>query len=105
MPSLGHRRPLLRHVALAALVALALGALLLESGQVPHLHEDGTPGLYNEQHVFATLLGTRSGVATLPAAPAAALVALLVGLIVLFEGPDLAVAGTRHAGPRAPPAR
>ena len=105
MQSLGHRRPLLRHLALAALVALALGALVVESGQLPHLHEDGTPGLYNEQHVFAALLGTRSGVATLPAAPAAVLLALLVGLVVLFEGPLVVAAVTRHAGPRAPPAR
>ena len=77
MQSLLRRRPLLRRVALVAVLALALGALVVESGQVPHLHGDGTAGLYNEQHVFAAL----------------------------FEGPLRAVAVVRHAGPRAPPAR
>ena len=105
MQSLLLRRPLLRRVALVAVLALALGALVVESGQVPHLHGDGTAGLYNEQHVFAALLGTLSGVATLPAAPVTAPIALLVGLVALFESPLRAVAVVRHAGPRAPPAR
>jgi hypothetical protein len=99
------KRRLLHRVALLALAAVALGAIVVESGQLPHLHGDGTLGLYNEQHVFATLLGTRSGVATLPTVPAAVPLAVLVGLVALFEGPLRAVAAARHAGPRAPPAR
>ncbi len=105
MQRLLHRRPLLRRVAFVAVLALALGALVIESGQIPHLHGAGTVGLYNEQHVFAALLGTLSGVATLPVAPITAPLALLVGLVALFEGPLRAVAVVRNAGPRAPPSR
>jgi hypothetical protein len=86
------------------LLALALGALLVESAQLPHLHDDDTAGLYNERHVLATLVATFSG-AALPEAPAATLLTVLAGLVVFLEGARLAVAAPRHAAPRAPPLR
>jgi hypothetical protein len=100
------RRSLLARATLLVLMALALGGLLVENGQLLHLHggSEGS-GLYNEQHVLATVLATPSGGAPLPEAPAAALVAVLAGLIALFEGIRRSVAAALHAGPRAPPVR
>jgi hypothetical protein len=99
------RRSLLVRASLLVLLALALGGLLVENGQVLHVHADESAGLYNEQHVLATLLATLSGGAPLPEAPAAALLAVLAGLIALFEGVRRSVAAARHAAPRAPPVR
>jgi hypothetical protein len=98
------RRPSLVLAAHLVLAALALGGLLVECAQLPHLHGDDTAGLYNEQHVLATLLATFSG-AALPEAPAATLLAVLAGLVALLEGVRLSVAAPRHAAPRAPPLR
>jgi putative copper export protein len=100
------RRSLLARVPLLVLMALALGGVLVENGQLLHVHggNDGA-ALYNEQHVLATLLATPSGGAPLPEAPATVLLAVLAGLIVLFEGVKRSVAAARHAAPRAPPVR
>ena len=100
------RRSLLARATLLVLVTLALGGVLVENGQLLHVHggHEGA-GLYNEQHVLATLLATPSGGAPLPEAPAAALLAVLAGLIALFEGVPRSAAAARHAAPRAPPVR
>ncbi|HTK90921.1 MAG TPA: hypothetical protein VL948_11760 [Verrucomicrobiae bacterium] len=96
----------LRHVTLLALVALTLGALVLEDAQLLHLHGgDRQAGLYNEQHVLATLFATSSNGAPVPAATAAALLVVLAGAIALPEDVRLAASAARHAPPRAPPAR
>ena len=99
-------RPPLRQLTLLALFVLTLGALVLEDAQLLHLHGgDRQAGVYNEQHVLATLFATSSSGAPLPAAGAAALLAVLAGFIALFEDVRLAASAARHASPRAPPAR
>lgn len=96
----------LRHVTLLALVALTLGALVLEDAQLLHLHGgDRQAGLYNEQHVLATLFATSSNGAPVPAVTAPALLVVLAGAIALPEDVRLAASAARHAPPRAPPAR
>jgi hypothetical protein len=96
----------LRQLTLLALVALTLGALLLEDAQLLHLHGgDRQAGLYNEQHVLAALFATSSSGAPLPAAAAAALLVILAGFIALPEDVRLAAPAARHAAPRAPPVR
>lgn len=96
----------LRQLTLLALVALTLGALVLEDAQLLHLHGgDRQAGLYNEQHVLATLFATSSSGAPLPAAAAATLLVVLAGFIALPEGVRLAAFAACHASPRAPPTR
>jgi len=98
-------RPLLRQVTLLALVALTLGALVLEDAQLLHLHGgDRQAGLYNEQHVLASLFATSSSGAPLPTA-AAALLIVLAGFIGLPEDVRRSSSAARHASSRAPPAR
>ena len=95
-----------RHLTLLALVALTLGALVLEDAQLLHLHGgDRQAGVYNEQHVLATLFATSSSGAPLPTAASAALLVVLAGFIALPEDVRLAASAARHASPRAPPAR
>jgi hypothetical protein len=98
------RRSSIVLAARLVLAALAVGGLIVESAHLPHLHGDETSGLYNEQHVLATLLATVSG-AALPEAPAAILLAVLAGLVALLEGVRPSVAAARHAASRAPPLR
>jgi hypothetical protein len=94
-----------RHLTLLALVALTLGALVLEDAQLLHLHGgDRQAGLYNEQHVLATLFATSSSGAPLPAV-AAALLIVLAGFIGLPEYVRRSSSAARHASSRAPPAR
>jgi hypothetical protein len=99
------RRSLLARATLLVLMALALGGLLVENGHLLHVHGDESTGLYNEQHVLTTLLATPSGGAPLPEAPAAALLAVLAGLIAFFAGVRRSATAARHAAPRAPPVR
>ena len=96
----------LRQLSLLALVVLTLGALVLEDAQLLHLHGgDRQAGLYNEQHVLATLFATSSSGAPLPTAAASALLAVLAGFIALPEDVRRSTSAARHASPRAPPAR
>ena len=101
-----HARLRLRQLTMLALVALTLGALTVEDAQLLHLHGgDRQAGIYNEQHVLATLFATSSSGAPPPAAAAGALLVLLAGFIALPEDVRLAASAARHASPRAPPAR
>ena len=89
----------------AVLVAIGLVALLVTGGQLAHIHESETLGLYNEEHVVQGLAAlTNAG--PLPEAPTAAYLLLLVVVAaVVREALCLAVPAARHAAPRAPPAR
>jgi hypothetical protein len=60
----------LRFAATVLLIALVAIALLLKPNLAPHLHQSDTAGVYNEEHVLASLefLG---GDAPLPDAPSA----------------------------------
>jgi hypothetical protein len=96
----------LRQLTLLALVALTLGALVLEDAQLLHLHGgDRQAGVYNEQHVLATLFATSSSGAAPPAVAVATLLVVLAGFIALPEDVRLAASAARHASPRAPPSR
>ena len=92
----------LRLAAIALLLALVAVALPLRAGQPRHLHQAPSAGLYNEEHVLASLefLG---GDVPLPDGPPTDLVALIV--VPCPSGPT-----ARHADPvasladsRAPP--
>lgn len=92
----------LRAVSLALLLALVAIALPLKAGQLRHLHQASSAGLYNEEHVLASLefLG---GDVPLPDGPPADFVALVAAPCA--PGPV-----GRHADPlasladsRAPP--
>lgn len=93
-----------RSLGVAVLVAVGLVAFLVSGGQLSHIHESDTLGLYNEQHVVQGLAALTNG-APLPDAPAAAYLLLVVATALLVEGLRLAVPAARHAAPRAPPVR
>lgn len=93
-----------RSLGLAVLVAVGLVALLVSGGQVRHVHESDTPGLYNEQHVVEGLAALTNA-APLPDAPAAAYLLIVVATAAIVEALRLAVPAARHAAPRAPPVR
>ena len=93
-----------RSLGFAVLVAIGLVAFLVSGGQLSHIHQSGTLGLYNEQHVVQGLAALTNG-APLPDAPAAAYLLLVVPTAAIVEGLRLAVPAARHAAPRAPPVR
>lgn len=84
--------------------AIGLVAFLVAGGQLSHIHQSSTLGLYNEQHVVQGLAALTNG-APLPDAPAAAYLLLVVATAAIVEGLRLAVPAARHAAPRAPPVR
>ena len=91
-----------RRVGLVVLLAVALVTLLVEGGQLRHVHETETLGLYNEQHVVQGLAALTHA-APLPDAPAAAYLLIVVAAATLVEALHLAVPAARDAAPRAPP--
>lgn len=91
-----------RIAAIVVLFVLVAVALPLRAGQPRHLHQATSAGLYNEEHVLASLEFVGGGV-PLPDGPPSGLVALVV-----FPCP--AGPAERHADPvasladsRAPP--
>lgn len=93
-----------RRVGLVVLLAVALVTLLVQGGQLRHVHESDTLGLYNEQHVVQGLAALTHA-APLPDAPAAAYLLMVVAAAALVEAVRLAVPAARHPAPRAPPVR
>jgi hypothetical protein len=91
----------LRLAAAALLLALVAVAVPLKGSR--HLHEAPSAGLYNADHVLASLefLG---GDGPLPELPAAAAPAPVVAACVLAGGASPAAPPIRLAGSRAPPA-
>jgi hypothetical protein len=77
---------------------------MVEGGQLAHIHESDTLGLYNEQHVVQGLAALTHA-APLPDAPAAAYLLIVVATAAVVEALRVAVPAARHASPRAPPAR
>ena len=98
-------RPLgsLRLAAAALLLALVTVTLPLKATHPRHLHEASTVGLYNEDHVLASLefLG---GDGPLPDLPAAVSLALITAAGALPRRPRPVAPALRLAGSRAPPA-
>jgi hypothetical protein len=90
-------------LAAALLFALAVVTLPLKASHPRHVHDAASAGLYNEDHVLASLefLG---GDGPLPDRPAAATLALIAAACGLPRRARPAVPARRLAGSRAPPA-
>jgi hypothetical protein len=100
---MSHHRPgSLRTVALALLLALVAVALPLRIGLARHVHQATSAGLYNEEHVLASL-EFRGGDAPLPARPPSELVALVVGAWAPAPADRLADPVSSRTDSRAPP--
>ena len=99
-------RPLQRLTRAAPflLLSLAVAALVLSGGSLPHVHGPDHPGLHNEEHDLSYLatFGSAGPVSDAPAVVPLALVVLL-GVIQMASQP--AAAPKRHADFRAPPVR
>jgi hypothetical protein len=98
-------RPLgsLRLAAAALLLALVAVTLPVKASYPRHVHEASTAGLYNEDHVLASLefLG---GDGPLPDLPAAVSLALITAACARARRIRPAAPALRLAGSRAPPA-
>jgi hypothetical protein len=93
----------IRLAAAALLLALVAITLPLKGSHPRHLHEASTAGLYNEDHVLASLefLG---GDGPLPELPAAGSLILVVAACALATRARPGAPPVRLAGSRAPPA-
>jgi hypothetical protein len=95
----GYRLAVVRAVFAAA--TLALLALVVQGGTVPHLHDAPGVGLYNHDHDL-TALATSSGAAPIPDAPGVPLALVLVAALLLIA-PRPLKAPRSVADSRAPP--
>jgi len=84
------------------LLVLVSLAVPLEASQPLHVHEAGTAGLYNEEHVLASL-DSLSGDLPLPDAGPAVFVALVTSAWVLAPGARLSAPVPSLSDSRAPP--
>ena len=91
-------RPLMA-VLLLLLVSLAVP---FEAGQPLHLHEAGTPGLYNEWHVLA-ILDSLSGAVPMPDTPWAVLITVIAAACALGPGVRPSAPLLSLSDSRAPP--
>ena len=91
-------RPLIA-VLLLLLVSLAVP---FEASQPLHLHEAGTPGLYNEWHVLATL-DSLSGGGPMPEGPSAVLITVIAAACALGQGVRPSAPLVSLSDSRAPP--
>jgi len=94
--------PRARAVMAGLLLVLVSLAVPLEASQPLHIHEAGTAGLYNEEHVLASL-DQVSGDLPLPDAGPSVFVALVAGPCPLARGARLAAPGASLSDSRAPP--
>jgi hypothetical protein len=84
------------------LLALVSLVVPLETSQVPHVHEAGTTGIYNEEHVLASL-DSLLGDLPLPGAGSAAFVTLVASACLLAGGARLSAPALSLSDSRAPP--
>ena len=94
--------PRARAVMATLLLVLVSLAVPLEASQPLHVHEAGTAGLYNEEHVLASL-DSLSGDLPLPGAGPAVFVALVASPCPLAGGARLAAPSPSLSDSRAPP--
>jgi hypothetical protein len=94
--------PRARATMAALLLVLVSLAVPLEASQPLHVHEAGTAGLYNEEHVLATL-DSLSGDLPLPGARPAVFAALVASACHLARGARLSAPVLRVSDSRAPP--
>lgn len=97
VPSPQRRAPLL-----VGLFVLAVLAMLLQDGSIPHLHLASQPGLYNHDHDLGSLATVGSGL--VPDVPAAVLLVAAVLVVALARPAPPESAPIGHADSRAPPA-
>jgi hypothetical protein len=91
-----------RAVMVTLLLLLVSLAVPLEASQPLHLHEAGTAGLYNEEHVLRTL-DSVLGDLPLPDARLAVFIALVTGACLTAGGARLSAPPLALADSRAPP--
>ncbi len=99
---IGSRHSMFRVTTAILVLVLASLAVPLEASQPLHLHKSGVAGLYNEEHVLASL-DSLSADAPLPVAPSAVCITLVVGASVLAGGARLSALLPSLAESRAPP--
>jgi hypothetical protein len=98
------RRRFVLHPVSLELASLALLGFVLAVASLPHTHDSGRPGVYNQEHDLG-YLATVNGGGVLPDAPAAAPVVVLLAVAVATLLAAAPVVERRHADFRAPPVR
>ena len=94
----------LMHSVSLGLAGVALAGFILAAAGLPHTHDPGRPGVYNQEHDLG-YFATFGGSGLVPAAPSAAPLVILVVLAVFAGAPAPPVIGRRHPDFRAPPLR
>jgi len=94
--------PRARALMATLLLVLVSLAVPLEASQPLHVHEAGTAGLYNEEHVLASL-DSLSGDLPLPDAGPGVLIALVATACLLAPGARLSAPVLSVSDSRAPP--
>jgi hypothetical protein len=94
--------PGLRAMMAVLLLVLASLAVPLEASQPLHLHEGSRAGLYNEEHVLASL-DSLSGAVPLPDAPSAVFITVVAAACLLAGGARLSAPVLSLTDSRAPP--
>ena len=93
-----------RRISLGSLilVSLALAGSILGAASIPHNHDPGRPGVYNQEHDLS-YLATFGGSGLVPDAPSAGPLVVLVVLAVAIAAATPPILWRRHADFRAPP--
>ena len=86
------------------LVGLAVAGSIIGAASIPHNHDPGRPGVYNQEHDLS-YLATFGGNGLLPEAPSAVPLVVLVVLGVALATRIPPHRWRRHADFRAPPLR
>ena len=84
------------------LVSLALAGSILGAASIPHNHDPGRPGVYNQEHDLS-YLATFGGSGLPPDTPAAVPLVVLVVLALAMAAAIPPHFWRRHADFRAPP--
>ena len=93
-----------RRISLGSLilVGLALAGSILGAASIPHNHDPGRPGVYNQEHDLG-YLATFGGNGLLPETPSTAPLVVLVVLALALAAVIPPQLWRRHADFRAPP--
>jgi hypothetical protein len=98
------RRRFLPHPISLVLAGVALLGFVLTVASLPHTHDPGRPGVYNQEHDLG-YLATFNGGGPLPDTPSADPVVVLLTVAVATLAAAGPVVHRRHADFRAPPVR
>ena len=94
----------LLHPVSLVLASVALLGFGLTVASLPHTHDPGRPGVYNQEHDLG-YFATFNGSGLLPDAPSAAPVVVVLAVAVAALAGAAPVVERRHADFRAPPVR